>query len=186
MNSASDLTRNGSDDDLPSQQQLAALAAASHIKDPIKAVEHALAVWQEAGKILAAKEHALVRQRVAHVPLPKKGFPATLEDFLRVVVGAKTVADETKRLRDFYRETLCGHTTSPLPHKPHSAEDHDRDGGLTVDPEQWAADAIQDLRECGFRTEHEWLELAQHYVKWWAGRKSKSAHKSAKQGRSSS
>lgn len=162
------------------------LAVSSHIKNPTKAVEHALGVWHEAGKILAAKEHALVRQGVAHVPLPKKGFPATLADFLRVVVGAKTPADATKRLRDFYRETLCDHTTSPLPHKPYSAEDHDRDGGPTVDPEQWAATAIQGWKECGFRTEHEWLELAQHYLTWWTDQVSKKNSTSAKQRRSAS
>jgi len=174
----------GNQESLPSQEQLALLAAASRIKDPIKAVEYALTIWREAGRILAANYQALARRGLEKIPTPPE-FPASLNDFLKLVVGTRTLADATKRFRDFYRQTLFKFSTGPRPRKRYSAEDPDPDGGPTIDPERWAEQAIQGWKECGFRTEYEWVELAQQYLAWWQRQKSQHARTSAQKHRGS-
>lgn len=84
-------------------------------------------------------------------------FPGTLDDFLKRVVKAKkeTIADPTKRLRDFFR-AQC---------PPDS------------DPETYAPEQIQKIKDEGL-TKRRWFELGCAYLTWWKQEKSKTASQS--------
>jgi len=165
---------------------LANLAAAvSHGKSPAKAVAYALELCRESVKALnriALEEvgvttdgvnllsHDSTMERLAKienwkkiVPKPDK-FPATLDDFFRLVVKAKTTADSMKRLRDFYRQ---------------SSFEKDKD------PQSRAANQIQHIKDGddlgGFFTETKWELLAGNYLEWWKRKKSTVASISARQ-----
>lgn len=150
----------------PTREQLALIAAATQRANPTEAVQHALALWHEAGETLEA---------VANngVPLPPK-FPATLDDFLRIVVAARTPADATKRLRDFYTEE---HARPLIFRGEVSNEDFEQAG-------KKASYEIQGWKDGGFRDAKQWRSLASRYLLWWTIQKSVKAQASAlKRGR---
>ena len=162
---------------------LAKLAAAvSNGKSPAEAVAYALELCSESAQALdriALEEVGVTSggvnplstdstlERLAKlddwkrtVPKPEK-FPASLGDFLRLVVHAKTTADSTKRLRDFY----CQHS-------------FEKD----KDPQARAAAQIQRIKDGdeqgGFFTDTKWEMLGGNYLEWWKHQKSTSASKS--------
>jgi hypothetical protein len=102
----------------PTQFELAMLAATvSHglDEDPLRAVGYAWRLWCDAGEVVrrGGGVLALLHERSIYDPAVVKGwresgsapakFPATLDNFLRLIVKGKTPADSTKRLRDFFR-----------------------------------------------------------------------------------
>ncbi len=148
------------------------MAAASHCKEPREAGRHALALWQEVDKALA--ELASANERLKDIPLPRK-FPATLKDFLRLVVQAKTTTDGTKRLRDFYRsEQRQRYGKRELLDTFTTEEVNQLAAGTPVlwrrdtkEIEDWAANQIKGWKEGGFRTESLWTNEARRYRLWW-------------------
>jgi hypothetical protein len=164
---------------LPDWETLARLAASvsrgTKKGEAAKAVAYALELYEEAQKALyrAAMDRGGVRsylhnqsmedyadfsksiEGLKDVPKPVS-FPATLNDFFRLIVKAKTL-DATKRLRDFLSEQ----------------------GGNT----DWAAKFIGKIKEGdkrgGFFTEQKWQPMAGEYMLWWKQQKSAKARDSA-------
>src|SRR5437016_1872330 len=98
---------------LPSPETLALIGANVARGGSLKAreaVTYAAELYDEA---CARLEHATKLQDAysreaamfAGIPHPEK-FPAPFDDFLRLIVRAKTPADATKRFRDFLRDRL--------------------------------------------------------------------------------
>jgi len=148
----------GEDASLPSRETLAAIAAASR-KKPGEAVSYALAVWQEAGKALAAVAQARERRGYEHIPPPRKHKDrATLNEFFRRIVKGKTREHSRQRLFDYYRHeytrTFCGNRADLLT---------DEDKG---EIEARANSEINSWGKAGFRKE-QWFRLAQRYLDWW-------------------
>ncbi|MEJ0089042.1 MAG: hypothetical protein WDM80_04715 [Limisphaerales bacterium] len=166
-------------------EELAKLAAVvSHGKTPTEAVTYALELCRESMKALnriALEEggvpgfgfnpHSLdaTLERIRNfesgktVPKPDR-FPAKLSDFFDRIVKAKTPADNTKRLRDFFCQV--------------SFSDD-------VEPESKAAEFIQRIKsdddnQEGFFTETKWEQMAARYLEWWKKQKSSKARESAK------
>lgn len=169
------------EDDLPSRKLLALLAALSRSKSAATAVKQGLAIWNEAGKALdslAADRKKRFRDAIfKDVPLPKK-FPATLRSFLTLVVNARTEADATKRLRDFYQHTKH---TIVLPLKKSDAvnDGSEMPARKNHDASDWGVNAIGALKERGFPTKTDWVELAFPYLDWWKEHRSGTARESA-------
>jgi hypothetical protein len=164
---------------------LANLAAAvSQGRTPAKAVAYALELCRESAKALdnitledigvtaggfnVLSQDLTTEQFVKQekwektVPKPDK-FPATLGDFFRIIVKAKTPADCTKRLRDFYVSQFSS----------------------DKDPQSKAASQIQRIKDAdkqgGFFTEIKWVMVGESYLDWWKQKKSTSARMSARQ-----
>ncbi|HTY86643.1 MAG TPA: hypothetical protein VMB80_04195 [Candidatus Acidoferrum sp.] len=155
---------------LPTADTLALIAAnvAKGIDlEPRLAVEYALKLWKSAQEKLGGeiKEPALVSDAPAPVPkatapVPKADatirksdggsplptFPATFDAFLRLVVNGKTLADSTKRFRDFLRSN--------------SASEAEADKRLA------------NLAGEGFKDAKSWQVTALEYRDWWASRES--------------
>lgn len=173
---------------LPNYEELARLAATvsqGMKKRPAEAVAYALALYRESQ---IALKHAAIEQggvadstgsdidmtlRRIHdmerykktVPKADK-FPATLDDFFRVIVKARTEADNIKRLRDFLR-----------------SESQEAAEAAKIDLETYVANQIHKIKEedktGGFFSEHHWEEFGGHYLDWWKQQKSIKARKSA-------
>ena len=117
-------------------------------------------------------EHAV--QWPSELPKPDE-FPATLKDFLCLIVKAKTPADGTARLRRFLREKGC-HPSFWATNKP------------PTEAETGAANQIQAIKEGdekgGYFTQDRWLAMASAYLNWWSDQKSAKARLSARERRS--
>jgi hypothetical protein len=105
------------------------------------------------------------------VPKPES-FPATLEDFSRLIVKAKTPADCAKRLRDFLGNVF---SLYPFPGTGESL-------AMTT-PEDSAIMQIQKIKDAdkdgGFFTESKWLVIAGRYSDWWKQQRSSKSRESA-------
>jgi hypothetical protein len=159
----------------PTQFELAMLAAtvARGEKESLEAVDYAWKLWCDSGEVLQWDgTAALFLERAVNEPAVKKSwidagfmprtFPATLDDFLRLIVWARTPADGMKRLRDFFRDE--------------QAENPD----LYRDP----ADRIAKMKACdregGYFTDFKrWHSEACAYQIWWQSKKSSKARESA-------
>lgn len=164
---------------LPDWETLARLAAkvsqGTKKGDAAKAVAYALELYEEAQRALyraamdrggvpeylyghSLDEYAEISERHARIDgaPPAASYPATLKDFYRVIVKAKTV-DAEKRLRDFLSE------------KSGRAD--------------WATGFIGKIKEedklGGFFTERKWQAMAGEYLFWWKQQISKKARVSA-------
>lgn len=107
----------------------------------------------------------------AGLPKPDR-FPATLKEFLRLIVKAKTPADCMPRLLRFLRE---GYSSPPW---------RAREKSYTADEaEVKAYDEMQAITEAdkqgGYFTKLQWLMLASEYRDWWRDLKSAQARESA-------
>jgi len=162
---------------LPTADTLALIAATVSKGidlEPRLAVDHALKLWKSAREKLAGdvKEPAPVPQEPApapkeSAPVPKHvetiqttdggslppAFPATFDEFLRLVVNGKTLADSTKRFRDFLRSN--------------SATEAEADKRLA----NLAGEGFKDLKS--------WQVTALEYREWWESKQSPSASKAA-------
>jgi hypothetical protein len=92
---------------------MAAIVARGFDAEPSLVVDYALRVWERAGDRLikeqeeAVKLHSNLRlldDVYKGIPHPKK-YPASLAEFLKLVLACKTPADATKRFRDFLRSS---------------------------------------------------------------------------------
>ena len=168
-------------------EELAKLAAAvSQGKTPAEAVQYALELCRESAETMErlAREQGGVPGSGANlfswgrtteiverlenwqknVPKPKK-LPATLDEFFRRIVRAKT-PDREKRFRDFLRQVF-------FENGPNS--------------EQQAAKRTHEIKEAdrqgGYFTEAKWLEIGGTYLDWWKRQKSSQARSAAKKRR---
>lgn len=134
---------------------LAAIVSQGGNKIPEEAVRYACEIWVESEDALNVTLPALQAAKcflkidpVAWKDRTPKRFPATLNDFLRLIVRATTVADGTKQLRDFYR---------------HRAK--------TNDPDTEAENTIRQIKETdkagGYFTRNKWYSEARSYDWWW-------------------
>lgn len=165
---------------------LAKLAAAvSNRRKPAEAVEYAVGLLDEAQKklvllnlqhygfagALIANEHDELIETLKNIarhdkdtPMPSS-FPATLKDFFKIIVCAKTEADATKRVRDFLRWEIarCGFFTDPVGE---------------------AASVIQAMKKAdktgGFFKESHWKAFGGHYLDWWKQEKCQKNRRNAK------
>jgi len=100
-------------------------------------------------------------------------FPATLGDFFRLIVKAKTTADCMRRFRQFLREKGW--------RKTHFVEERPPVG---FDPETWTANEIQRIKDKdkngGYFENLGWLGMGSAYRSWWKAQKSMKARESAR------
>lgn len=159
---------------LPSPGELAAIAAHLYrdVGDAGAAVDHAWDLWLAANtkvtKIRAQEEsvektHQQILKRCKPIP-DGVSFPASLNDFLRRVVRAKTSADAEKRFRDF------------LYHR------YERffSQNANVDVKAAATKEKGSYRQHGIEDAEEWQLLAEAYERWWKPRLSATNHRNAK------
>jgi hypothetical protein len=181
-------TESRQDGSLPSREQLAMIAASTQRKNPADAVKHALEIWREADKILRDERAAQTQRPFAGIPLPPK-FPATLRDFLRLIVNARTPADSIKRFRDFQRQQNRNWLYSQKSERQ-EVEMQGRTGTQKIAPptlgpedeeliERRTAADIESMQTEPFK-KMKWLRLALLYNGWWRAVKSNKAKISAK------
>jgi hypothetical protein len=156
-------TKPGADIPLPTADTLALIAAnvSKGIDlEPRLAVDYAFKLWKNAREKLECeiKERAQVPNDNENIPKSDGGclpptFPATFDTFLRTVVNGKTLADSTKRFRDFL-------------HNNSATEDE-------------ADKRMAKLGDEGFRDSELWQVTALEYRDWWESQESPLASKSA-------
>src|SRR5208337_930324 len=156
-------TKPGADLPLPTADTLALIAAnvSKGIDlEPRLAVDYAFKLWKNAREKLEAeiKERARVPNDNENIQKSDGGclpptFPATFDTFLRMVVNGKTLADSTKRFRDFLRHN--------------SATEDEADKRMAR------------LGDEGFRDAELWQVTALEYRDWWESHESPLASKSA-------
>jgi hypothetical protein len=115
----------------------------------------------------------------ADLPKPAE-FPATLKDFFRRIVNAKTPADCMRRLRQFLREKM---RHEAMLRDAHWDIPHDQ--FTEAERDTWAASQIQAIndgdKKGGYFTKGIWLGMGSAYRYWWNDQKSAKASESAKQ-----
>ena len=153
---------------------LAAIVARGTSKPPLEVAAYAWQLWCDSGEVLRFDGEIVGLQllRFAESPEASKSwresgwcpskFPATLDDFLRLIVRAKTPADSMKRLRDFFR---CRHAEHPNRYRDAAdtiaeIKAHDCEGGYFADFQMWRS-------------------KANAYGVWWMNQKSLKASQSA-------
>jgi len=159
----------------PTQFELAMLAATvtRGEKEPLAAVDYAWNLWCDSGEVLQRDgTAALFLERGVNNPAVRKSwrdagfmpqqFPATLNDFLRLIVRAKTPADSMKRLRDFYQyeQTKYPDLYRDPANRIAEMKASDREGGYFADFKSWQS------RACVYEI-------------WWNNQKSCKARESA-------
>lgn len=159
----------------PTQFELAMLAAtvARGEEEPLATVDYAWKLWCDSGEVLQCDGTAtLFLERAVNDPsvrkswsdagkMPRK-FPATLDDFLRLIVRARTPADSMKRLRDFFRYQQA------------------KNPDLHRDPvDRIAKMKVRDKEEGYFADFKRWQSGACVYEIWWDSQKSSKASDSA-------
>ncbi len=144
-------TKPGADVSLPTADTLALIAAnvSKGIDlEPRLAVDYAFKLWKNAREKLEGeiKERAPVPKDNENIQksdggCPPPALPATFDTFLRLVVNGNTLADSTKRFRDFLR------------HNSATAEEADK--------------RMARLGDEGFRDSELWRLTALEYRDWW-------------------
>jgi hypothetical protein len=163
-------TKPGAEIPLPTADTLALIAAnvSKGIDlEPRLAVDYAFKLWKNAREKLEGEiiERAQVPDDNENIQksdggCPPPTFPATFDTFLRLVVNGKTLADSTKRFRDFLR------------HNSASEEEADK--------------RMAKLGDEGFRDSELWRVTALEYRSWWESQESPLASKSAERPRPAS
>lgn len=163
---ASESEARGIENDItfPSREILAVMAAIvgrGQSADAASAVDYAYNLWEQAGEKLKQEEQQpfslegnleLLAQEAEGLQHPKK-YPAPFTEFLKLIVRGKTVADSTKRFRDFLKSTS----------------------------NEQAADArMARCRKAGFADTASWSTMAREYRDWWRVEKSNKARLAAK------
>ena len=178
------------------------------------AVENAFDLWQKASRklnpayqALLAKVNATVKatldDAVSEALKKEQGdlparWPATRDDFLKLVVQAKTPADAAKRFRDFLGDR---ERQSFVPQRFVSGEDtpeakaefEERKQKQEAELNRFLKEhlshfedkAVARMEKYGQRgiDRSEWPTLRGEYLQWWADRKSDKARASAKEKR---
>ena len=149
-------TKPGADIPLPTADTLALIAAnvSKGIDlEPRLAVDYAFKLWKNAREKLEGeiKAPAQVPNDIENIQKSDGGclpptFPATFDTFLRRVINGKTLADSTKRFREFLRNN--------------SATEDEADKRLAK------------LGDEGFRDPESWQVTALEYRDWWGSHES--------------
>ena len=198
----------------PSPETLAMIAAAlakGLTEKPATAIQYASDLYDAACARLEMKSRYLTARKneieaMSDIPRPKK-FPATLNEFLSLIVSARTPADSMKRFRDYVRYQVENFITMGKPenytewfewaakktfsemtteerHDPKWAGMTDEDIGVAkqekIIDNQVASK--MDENQC-FNSESAWLGMAKSYHHWWASCRSKKAQAAAKKGK---
>ena len=155
---------------------IAALVARGEAKRPARAVAEALELYYEACTVIDWKtrlQAAYAREAEAEtsVPQPAK-FPAPLEDFLRLIVKAKTPADGTKRFRDFLRDRCKRFCVNV------STDERQKIGQQRL--ENQVAEQLKEYQRRSFPNRQTWYLLTKEYLIWWAEQKRKKAQAAAR------
>ncbi|PYJ78630.1 MAG: hypothetical protein DME22_26695, partial [Verrucomicrobia bacterium] len=181
---------------------------------PREAIAYAAELYDEA---CARLEHAMKLQDAytreasmfADIPHPEK-FPASFDDFLRLIVRAKTPADATKRFRDFLRDRVKRSCVFDKIEdypvwaewagkkifeqmKPEERENPQWAGmteqeiGAALQQENLEKRVAEQLEEyaCGFQDQYRWGHCAKGYFAWWARQRSDQARAAAKKSKKS-
>lgn len=152
------------------------------------------------------KNEPLVKAEIDNcIPPQPKIFPGDLDEFLRLIVRAKTPADDTKRFRDFLRWKLQDwyHAESPEPVRksgetPKEFEEQieryrekeqrrKRDvvelgeNEIRCRIEKTVAQQMEKYRDDGISRMH-WQSLAADYREWWKLQRRAKAAESGKKG----
>jgi len=190
------------------------VASGTNLK-PAEAVGYAAALYDEArAKLEQAMKlgAAYVREAEAWAAIQHpENFPAPLDDFLRLIVHAKTPALGKKRYCDFLRDRVKGFCANgKIQDYPKWAEWAARKHFAEMTPEQrqnpkWAgmteqeigaaleqahlekrvASDMADWQRLGFRDEHSWCLWGKDYSAWWASQRSDQARAAAKKSKKS-
>jgi hypothetical protein len=150
-------------------------------------------LWDEAWNDPSVKKILYDPTKIEHwkksLPMPKK-FPATLKDFLRMIVKARTEADGIARLRHYFRhqatsrfrllELLSAKSGVPLVKpidplfKPSTEEEATNAANASIQ-------VIKQSDEGGgFFDQNKWIAIGGHYRDWWGEKKSVIASSSAR------
>ena len=199
---------------VPSPEMVALIAAnlfkAGNQYSVAEAVTNALMLYDAARARLAGVmklQDAYEREAAAWADIsqPEK-FPASLGDFLKLIVHAKTPADATKRFRDFLRDRWKRLAANgKIEDYPKWAEWARKRHVEQMTPEErqnpkWAgmteqkigealeqanlekkvADELADWKRLGFRDQRSWCLWAKEYFAWWANQRSDQARAAAK------
>jgi len=180
------IKREDFDNELPERDFLSSIAAQSDIKDPKAAVKYALEIWREAGVLLKAETRAIANRHFEGIPFPKK-YPASLEDFFRYVVRAKTPSESQERFKDFFRETTRYIMVSESPQEESTNRSSRPNEMMTesgeIDRDRYAEKALAAYSYSRFQNNSCWVPLARDYLNWWRRKKSTKAREAvAKKG----
>ena len=141
---------------MPTPEMLASIAGVvskDFEHNPDSAVNHAFELWKSAETLLKGELEELetmeVYQKVKSdawdiIVMPKK-FPATLNKFLKKIVGCKSEKERTERFRGFINS---------------------KSSGGNVD------DQMEKIRKAGFHNHTDWFNTAEEYLAWWSENKS--------------
>ncbi|MBI5688303.1 MAG: hypothetical protein HZC54_24790 [Verrucomicrobia bacterium] len=179
---------------------IAATASRGLKTPPDKAVEYAAALYDAAVMQLnemeeETKEGAEFFENVFSGQLPDE-CPAPLDEFLRLVVKAKTLADGTKRFRDFlrfevglFREPARLEKEKPLFQVPRWMEYqpfHSPRWGWSKtlranesDADKGAISLLAYFRQHGILSGFEWFVLTKTYETWWLNERGNKARAAA-------
>jgi hypothetical protein len=155
--------RKRTDKAIPTQAQLAMIAAATGRQHHREAVEWGLAIWEEAGRTLMEMKES------SRIPMPRQ-FPARFKEFLRLVTKGKTDADRTASVRAMLIDEVAG----PL-RVAGKLRDDDQEVVLGA-----AANGIKTFEHYGFANAAQWLDLARRYRSWWPRQLTEQRRKAAK------
>ncbi|MBM3882917.1 MAG: hypothetical protein FJ387_24870 [Verrucomicrobia bacterium] len=151
--------------------QLAAILSTGAQLSPTEAVERACEIWHVAREKLSDKSRALImnwvramapQTQIRQLSAPR-AFPATFEEFLKIVVRAKTPADATKRFRDFLKDRVA-ESYEASAHSP---------APTSIEMDNEALNLLEQLRRGGFSKNEFWDFLSRDYRAWWSERRSK-------------
>jgi hypothetical protein len=152
------------DSSFPSQEVLAVMAAIvgrGRSADTASAVDYAYNLWVQAGERLNQEQQQafsitgnlkLLEQEFEGLDRPEK-YPATFNEFLKLIVCEKTQSGSNKRFREFLRSNHGVRTADTLMSR-HRAD--------------------------GFADEALWFNTARDYRKWWSEQKSIKARLAAR------
>jgi hypothetical protein len=204
---------------LPPPETLALIAATvSKVgsEEPAIAVAYAAMLYDAACAHLERKARYLAARKreveaMADIPQPDK-FPAPFDDFLRLIVGGKTLADRTKRFRDFLRyQQKWLNTQEQIEKYPEWLKYWGEKYFEKITPQErldpkWKgmtkqqigermveevdetriANQLADWKRDGFSDRDSWFRTTKQFRHWWAGRLSDQARTAAKKSKKSS
>ncbi len=150
-------------DVIPTRDQLALMAAATQRKNPADAVKQAFAIWNEAGVALEELKWC----RLGSISLPPQ-FPATLDDFLRLIVKGKNLAVRETSFRDFMQV-----------HVKETIQRKRLDEPKADEVDEWASFHLKAWRDGGFPGKQQWLVTARDYLSWHSQNVSKTNRQNA-------
>lgn len=173
-----DTTPQSQGDDFPNPETLALIAANTvkldGRKTPREVVEHAYSLLVEARELIGRQrkmredsERWKIERRV--FPQPRK-FPATLDDFLRIIVRGRSRAESEKRFREFLEFSIY------FERKSLSDAGEKIKSSLKSDVEY----AYQRTKREGWDCFTAWWQSVNEYRKYWQSHLSYQARASAK------